>query len=83
MVQDPASFISSIQRRRFGRQDCCLIVYHAYRPLVEYVEDVREGGREDKELLTLSWRLVNDSLRTDAALLFPPFQVVLSLSLLG
>ncbi|NXD13086.1 CCNC protein, partial [Nothocercus nigrocapillus] len=34
--------------------DCCLIVYHPYRPLLQYVQDM---GQEDM-LLPLAWRRV-------------------------
>uniref|UniRef100_A0A1B0AKL6 Cyclin C-terminal domain-containing protein n=1 Tax=Glossina palpalis gambiensis TaxID=67801 RepID=A0A1B0AKL6_9MUSC len=44
--------------------DCCLIVYQPYRPLLQLVQDM---GQED-QLLTFSWRIVNDSLRTDIAI---------------
>lgn len=53
--------------------DCCLIVYQPYRPLLQLVQDM---GQEE-QLLTLSWRIVNDSLRTDVCLLYPPYQVSL------
>ncbi|KAI9576446.1 hypothetical protein GQX74_009503 [Glossina fuscipes] len=43
---------------------CCLIVYQPYRPLLQLVQDM---GQED-QLLTFSWRIVNDSLRTDIAI---------------
>lgn len=32
-------------------QDCCLIVYHPYRPLLQYVQEM---GQEDM-LLPLAW----------------------------
>lgn len=51
--------------------DCCLIVYQPYRPLLVFVQDI---GQED-QLLTVAWRIVNDSLRTDVSLLYPPYQV--------
>ena len=54
--------------------DCCLIMYHPYRPLLQYVADM---GNDD-ELLSLAWRIVNDSLRTDVCLLYPPYLVALS-----
>ncbi|XP_044256094.1 cyclin-C isoform X2 [Tribolium madens] len=44
--------------------DCCLIVYQPYRPLLQLVQDM---GQEQDQLLTLAWRIVNDSLRTDIA----------------
>lgn len=53
--------------------DCCLIVYQPYRPLLQLVQDI---GQED-QLLTLTWRVVNDSLRTDVSLLYPPYQIAI------
>ncbi|KAB0373302.1 hypothetical protein FD755_014961 [Muntiacus reevesi] len=53
--------------------DCCLIVYHPYRPLLQYVQDM---GQEDM-LLPLAWRIVNDTYRTDLCLLYPPFMTAL------
>ena len=54
--------------------DCCLIVYHPYRPLFQYVQDM---GQEDI-LLSLAWRIVNDTYRTDLCLLYPPFMIALA-----
>ncbi|XP_061395153.1 cyclin-C [Musca vetustissima] len=54
--------------------DCCLIVYQPYRPLLQLVQDM---GHDD-QLLTLSWRIVNDSLRTDVCLLYPPYQIAIA-----
>ncbi|KAL9877096.1 cyclin-C-like [Glossina fuscipes fuscipes] len=53
---------------------CCLIVYQPYRPLLQLVQDM---GQED-QLLTFSWRIVNDSLRTDVCLLYPSFQIAIA-----
>jgi cyclin-C len=53
--------------------DCCLIVYQPYRPLLQFASD---AGLDDT-LLALAWRVVNDSLRTDACLFFPPYQIAL------
>lgn len=39
----------------------------------KYLQDF---GQED-QILPLSWKIVNDSLRTDIALLYPPYQVAL------
>lgn len=54
--------------------DCCLVVFHPYRPLLQYVTDL---GWEE-ELLRVAWRIVNDCYRTDVVLLFPPFQIALA-----
>lgn len=54
--------------------DCCLIVYHPYRPLTQYVTDL---GMEDA-ILPIAWRIVNDSLRTDVCLLYPPYMIALA-----
>ena len=40
-------------------QDCCLIVFHPYRPLTQYVADL---GQQDA-LLPTAWRIVNDTYR--------------------
>ncbi len=39
--------------------DCCLIVYHPYRPLTQYVTDL---GQQET-LLPTAWRIVNDTYR--------------------
>ena len=54
--------------------DCCLVVFQPYRPLVQYCHDL---GAEES-ILPLAWRIVNDSLRTDVSLLFPPYQIALA-----
>lgn len=54
--------------------DCCLIVYQPYRPLVQYMQDLGYEG----EVLQLAWRIVNDSLRTDVCLIFPPYEIALA-----
>ncbi|GJQ76961.1 CycC [Trypoxylus dichotomus] len=53
--------------------DCCLIVHQPYRPLLQLIQDL---GHEE-QLLTLAWKLVNDSLRTDVCLLYPPYQIAI------
>lgn len=55
--------------------DCCLVVYHPYRPLVHYVSDI---SNTDDCILPLAWRIVNDSLRTDVCLLYPPYLIALA-----
>lgn len=54
--------------------DCCLILFHPYRSLLQYVQDI--GG--DDSLLQLAWRIINDSLRTDVSLLYPPYMISLA-----
>jgi len=54
--------------------DCCLILFHPYRPLLQYVHDL---GPDDS-LLQLAWRIINDSLRTDVCLLYPPYMIALA-----
>jgi cyclin C len=51
--------------------DCCLVVFQPYRPLVQYCQDL---GAEES-VLPVAWRMINDSLRTDVSLLYPPYQV--------
>jgi len=54
--------------------DCCLVVFQPYRPLVQYCQDL---GAEET-VLPVAWRMVNDSLRTDVSLLYPPYQIALA-----
>jgi cyclin C len=54
--------------------DCCLILFHPYRSLLQYVQDMNG----DDSLLQLAWRIINDSLRTDVSLLYPPFMISLA-----
>ncbi|KAG0727315.1 Cyclin-C [Chionoecetes opilio] len=46
----------------------------SWMPLVQYMQDL--GG--EGEVLQLAWRIVNDSLRTDVCLLFPPYEIALA-----
>lgn len=54
--------------------DCCLIVYHPYRPLTQYIADL---GQEDI-LLPTAWRIVNDTYRCDVCLMYPPYLIALA-----
>ena len=54
--------------------DCSLIVFHPYRSLTKYIADM---GQEDS-FLPLAWRIVNDCLRTDACLMYPPYMISLT-----
>lgn len=57
--------------------DCCLVVFHPYRPLIQYVKDISQsetGG----DLLSTAWNVVNDTYRTDVILLYPPFLIALA-----
>ena len=54
--------------------DCCLVVFQPYRPLVQCCADL---GAEET-VLPVAWRMVNDSLRTDVSLLYPPYQIALA-----
>ena len=54
--------------------DCCLVVFQPYRPLVQLCQDMEV----EESVLPVAWRIVNDSLRTDISLLYPPHQIALS-----
>uniref|UniRef100_A0A0X3Q1U1 Cyclin-C n=3 Tax=Schistocephalus solidus TaxID=70667 RepID=A0A0X3Q1U1_SCHSO len=58
--------------------DCSLIVFHPYRPLVKFCEDLRPQmlGMTDC-LLERAWHVVNDSMRTDLCLHYPPYLIAL------
>lgn len=53
--------------------DCYLIVYHPYRPLIQYMSD---AGL--KNYLQFAWLMINDSYRTELCLLYPPYMVALA-----
>ncbi|XP_022337862.1 cyclin-C-like [Crassostrea virginica] len=54
--------------------DCCLVLYHPYRPLTEYFKELAH----EENLYPLAWRIINDSLRTDVCLLYPPYLIALA-----
>lgn len=57
--------------------DCCLIVYHPYRSLDSYTREFQHD-KLDQQLFETTWRIINDSLKTDAALLYPPYEIALA-----
>jgi cyclin C len=59
--------------------DCCLIIYHPYRSLDLYTREFQI----DQQLFEASWRIINDSLKTDAPLLYPPYEIALACLLLA
>ncbi|KAF0304084.1 Cyclin-C [Amphibalanus amphitrite] len=54
--------------------DCCLVVYQPYRPLLQYTQDLNA----DDNTVSVAWRLINDSLRTEVCLLYPPYMIALA-----
>uniref|UniRef100_A0A914EAM0 Cyclin-like domain-containing protein n=1 Tax=Acrobeloides nanus TaxID=290746 RepID=A0A914EAM0_9BILA len=61
--------------------DCCLIVYHPYRPLNQLILDIKQNLKDFKDVDSLAsdaWRVCNDSLRTDVAILYPPHQIAIA-----
>lgn len=54
--------------------DCCLILYHPYRPLVQYIHD----WQAKDIILPVAWNVINDSYRTDIPLLYPPHQIAIA-----
>ncbi|CAF1113413.1 unnamed protein product [Adineta ricciae] len=59
--------------------DCCLVVYHPYRSLDMYTREFQI----DPSLFDSAWRIINDSLKTDAPLLYPPYETALACLLLA
>ena len=59
--------------------DCCLIVYHPYRSLDMYTREFQI----DQPLFESAWRIINDSLKTDASLLYPSYEIALACLLLA
>ncbi|KAH9281295.1 Conserved oligomeric Golgi complex subunit 3 [Echinococcus granulosus] len=58
--------------------DCSLIVFHPYRPLLQFCDDLRPQLLDmADELLSRAWSIANDSLRTDLCLHYPPYLIAL------
>ncbi|CAH8635994.1 unnamed protein product [Heterobilharzia americana] len=58
--------------------DCSLAVFHPYRPLVQFCDELRPQMHEYADvLLERAWWLVNDSFRTDVCLHYPPYIIAL------
>ncbi|KAL5962902.1 Cyclin-C [Taenia solium] len=61
--------------------DCSLIVFHPYRPLLQFCDDLRPQLLDTAdELLSRAWGIANDSLRTDLCLHYPPYLIALGKS---
>ncbi|KAK0404055.1 hypothetical protein QR680_017260 [Steinernema hermaphroditum] len=61
--------------------DCCLIVYHPYRPLMQMWNDLSYAYKDSKDLeevKSVSWKVCNDSLKTDVSLLYPPHLIAVA-----
>jgi len=50
-----------------------LIVFHPYRPLTQYLADVKM-----QDLLQTAWNIVNDSYRTDLSLRYAPYLIAIA-----
>ncbi|CAI7749171.1 unnamed protein product [Closterium sp. NIES-53] len=59
-----------------------LIVFHPYRPLTTYLEDVSRAlslaANVKEEFAQVAWSMVNDSFKTDLSLCHPPFIIALA-----
>eukprot|EP00041_Stephanoeca_diplocostata_P018651 m.392415 g.392415 ORF g.392415 m.392415 type:complete len:275 (+) comp21078_c2_seq38:89-913(+) len=53
--------------------ECCLVVFHPYRSLVEFADDAKITGT----VLPLAWNIVNDSYKSDLCFLYPPYLIAL------
>lgn len=53
--------------------DFDLIIFHPYRPLMQYAADANMS-----DLLSTAWPILNDSFRSDICLLFPPYIVAIA-----
>jgi len=86
LLNQIAGRLSQVQEAEFfllEMMDCCLIVYHPYRPLVQFLAELSSGSKDskdtkDNELSSMSWKICNDTLRTDVSLMYPPFQIALA-----
>jgi cyclin-C len=53
--------------------DFDLIIFHPYRPMVQYCTDAQLT-----ELLATAWPMLNDSYLTDACLYYPPYLIAIT-----
>lgn len=53
--------------------DFDLIIFHPYRPMVQYCADANLT-----DLLATAWPILNDSFRSDACLLYPPYLIAIA-----
>jgi len=49
-----------------------LIVFHPYRPVVQYLQELKLT-----DCMQTAWELLNDSYRTDLCLLHPPYLIAI------
>ncbi|GMR33644.1 hypothetical protein PMAYCL1PPCAC_03839, partial [Pristionchus mayeri] len=60
--------------------DCCLICFQPYRPLKQLFQDLRDSQAQHKDLDPLeacSVKIVNDSIRTDLSIIYPPHVIAI------
>ena len=50
-----------------------LIIFHPYRPMLQYCADAKMT-----DLLATAWPILNDSFRSDACLLYPPYLIAVA-----
>uniref|UniRef100_A0A1I8IA99 CYCLIN domain-containing protein n=1 Tax=Macrostomum lignano TaxID=282301 RepID=A0A1I8IA99_9PLAT len=56
-----------------------LVVYHPYRSLALFIEDLQtQDSSFSQEVFPVAWKVINDSLRTDACLHYPPYLIALA-----
>ncbi|EGT44647.1 hypothetical protein CAEBREN_14857 [Caenorhabditis brenneri] len=68
--------------------DCCLVVHHPFRPMIEFLDDFRQFSlsasgtntpvKDTDAIEAQCQKVANDSLRCDVGLIFPPHIVALS-----
>lgn len=64
--------------------DCCLIVYHPYRPLNLLLAEMNTPEHKDLEALSATaWKICNDCTRTDLSLMYPPHQIAIACLLIA
>nr|CDS33563.1 g1:s specific cyclin C [Hymenolepis microstoma] len=58
--------------------DCSLVVFHPYRPLLNFCNDLKPHLLDlAEEHLQRAWAFANDTLRTDLCLHYPPYLIAL------
>ncbi|XGW23001.1 hypothetical protein V3C99_005331, partial [Haemonchus contortus] len=65
--------------------DCCLVVYHPYRPLTTMLQDIARDPtvKDMAPFEEQCWKVANDSLRSDCSLLYPPHIIAIASIIVG
>uniref|UniRef100_A0AC34R2Z9 Cyclin-like domain-containing protein n=1 Tax=Panagrolaimus sp. JU765 TaxID=591449 RepID=A0AC34R2Z9_9BILA len=77
-IKNHMRLINEVEFYLLEVMDCCLIVYHPHRTLTKIIQDMTKDQQREKEVISDSWKIANDALRSDVCLLYPPHQIAVA-----